>query len=398
MFDHVQAAPPDPILGLTEAFKTDPRPEKINLGVGIYIDDTGKTPILNCVREAEARLLTREQSKSYMPIQGIPEYAASVQRTLFPEQDNELDSGRFLTVHAPGGTGALAIGAALLNELSPSAKVWLSSPTWANHKGIFTRAGLQLAAYPYYNMDSQSLEFDAMMDTLETIPAGDVAVFHVCCHNPTGIDLNEQQWMAVAACAAERGWLPFLDFAYQGFAEGLIEDRAPLDAFITHRVDCFIASSFSKNMGLYSERTGALTAMLSTAPKAAIILSRLKKVIRTIYSNPPAHGGLIAAEILTDPALTRQWIAEVNGMRERIRDMRHQFVKTMRVYCPDRDFTFIDGQKGMFSFCGLTTEQLEWLIKEKSIYAVSSGRINIAAITRANIDYLCQSIAEALTR
>ena len=396
MWKEVEAAPADPILGLTEAFKNDPNPRKVNLGVGVYKDNKKKTPILKCIKEAERRLIETENSKGYLPIPGDPSYAASVAKLLFGADSEVLASGRSACLHTPGGTGALRVGANLLKQFKPEAKVWVSSPTWANHKGIFTAAGFQLGDYPYYDAETRGVAFDAMKTALDEVPAGDIVLLHVCCHNPTGADLDPEQWDEVVALAAARGWMPFLDFAYQGFGSGIEKDRLAIEKFAAAGIDCFIASSFSKNFGLYNERTGALTILSPSAAEAKVAVSHAKLAVRVNYSNPPAHGGLASGIVLNDEALFQQWIGEVAEMRDRIKAMRSALVDGLAERGVEQDFSFINRQNGMFSFSGLSDEIVAWLREHKSIYIVKGGRINVAGLTSANIDYVCDSIAEAL--
>jgi aspartate aminotransferase/aromatic-amino-acid transaminase len=396
MWKEIEAAPADPILGLTEAFKNDSNPKKVNLGVGVYKDDKGQTPILNCIKEAERRLVDTENSKGYLPIPGAPAYAAGVATLLFGADSEVLASGRSTTLHTPGGTGALRVGADLLKQFKPEAKVWVSSPTWANHKGIFAAASFALADYPYYDSSTRGVAFDAMMDALKDVPAGDIVLLHVCCHNPTGADLNPEQWDSVVALAAAKGWMPFLDFAYQGFGSGIEQDRGAVEKFSAAGIDCFIASSFSKNFGLYNERTGALTILSPTAAETRVAVSHAKLTVRVNYSNPPAHGGLAAGIVLDDTALYQQWIGELAEMRDRIKTMRSALVDGLAERGVKQDFSFINQQNGMFSFSGLSDEIVAWLRENRSIYIVKGGRINVAGLTSANIDYVCDSIAEAL--
>ena len=398
MWQNIEAAPADSILGLTEAFRNDPNPAKVNLGVGVYKDEAGKTPILNCVKAAEKLLLERESTKSYLPISGDPLYAAEVQKLLFGEKGEVVTSGRAVTAHAPGGTGALRVGGDLLKKFYPQAKVWISKPTWANHKGVFKTAGFELAEYDYYHADTKAVDFEAMVASLEKIPAGDIVLLHACCHNPSGVDLSNDQWQKVAAIGAAKGWIPFLDFAYQGFGEGIEEDRYGIEVFAANAGDLFIASSFSKNFGLYNERTGALTIVSPTAGEAAVAMSHLKSTIRVIYSNPPAHGGLIVATILSNPELRAQWLEELAGMRNRIKAMRAALVDGLTARGVKGDFSSITTQRGMFSFSGLSDDIVQWLRANKSIYVVGGGRINLAGLTKNNIGYVCDAIDEALNR
>jgi len=395
MWQNITAAPADSILGLTDAFRKDPNPQKVNLGVGVYKDESGRTPILDCVKAAEKLLLERENSKTYLPISGDPLYAAEVQKLLFGDSSEVITSNRAATAHAPGGTGALRVGGDLLKKFYPAAKVWISKPTWANHKGVFTTCGFPLAEYAYYNASSRALDFSAMVADLQTIPAGDIVLLHACCHNPSGVDLTADQWKEVAAIGLEKGWVAFLDFAYQGFGEGLEEDRSGIDAFAATGTDFFIASSYSKNFGLYNERTGALTIVSPTAADAVVAMSHLKTTIRVIYSNPPAHGGLIVATILSTPQLREQWLQELAAMRNRIKAMRVALVEGLAARRVKGDFSSITSQRGMFSFSGLSDEVVQWLRANKSIYVVAGGRINLAGLTQANIGYVCDAIAEA---
>jgi aspartate aminotransferase/aromatic-amino-acid transaminase len=396
MFKGLEAAPADAILGLTEAYKADTNPQKINLGVGIYKDDEGVTPVLKSVKQAEERLLTSEKTKSYLPINGSPVYAGHVQALIFGDESTVLADNRARTVHTPGGTGALRMAADLVVRLGASRNVWVSDPTWANHKGIFQAAGFEINTYPYYNAESKGVDFDRMLEGLAKVPAGDLVVLHVCCHNPTGVDLDVEQWKQVAETAAAQGWIPLLDFAYQGFASGLVEDRIAVELLAGALEEFFVASSFSKNFGLYRERTGALTVVAANACDADAMFSHLKKTIRVCYSNPPAHGGMIVETVLGDEGLRAAWVDELASMRERIAGVRKTFVERLRELGVPRDFSFIERQNGMFSFSALSPGQIQFLRDEKGIYIVKGGRINVAGITSKNIEYLCASIDEAL--
>ncbi len=398
MWKNIEAAPADSILGLTEAFKKETNSQKVNLGVGVYKDDAGNTPVLQSVKAAEKILLEKEKTKSYLPISGDPVYGSCVQKLLFGEGSEVIENGRAATVHAPGGTGALRVGADLLKKFNPQAKVWVSKPTWANHKGIFSAAGFGIAEYAYYDASKMSLDFPALVASLESVPEGDIVLLHACCHNPSGVDLNEDQWRQVVEIAKARGWVPFLDFAYQGFGAGVNEDRFAVEAFAAAGCDFLVASSFSKNFGLYNERTGALTVISPTREESVVAMSHLKTTIRVIYSNPPAHGGLVAATILSDQELYKQWIEELAAMRERIVAMRGALVDGIAARGIDRDFSFIKEQRGMFSFSGLNDDIVAWLRDNKAIYVVGGGRINLAGLTTANIDYVCDAIAEALKK
>ena len=396
MWKSVAAAPADSILGLTEAFNNDPNPNKVNLGAGVYKDDRGITPVLDCVKDVERILLGTEQSKSYLPITGDPLYTACVQRLIFGENSEAISSSRAATAHAPGGTGALRIGAELIRAFRPAAAVWVSSPTWANHKGIFAAAGFEVKSYPYYNSDTKGLNYEQMIQALAQVPAGDVVLLHGCCHNPSGVDLNDEQWAEVAALAADKGWLGFIDFAYQGFGTSVEADRRSVEEFAATGCDFFVASSFSKNFGLYNERTGAITVISPSAAETEVALSHLKTTVRVCYSNPPAHGGLIVRTILSEPSLEKSWRSELAQMCNRIVDMRTALVDGLARRGVDQDFSYIRRQRGMFSFSGLTDETVAWLRQQKAIYVVGGGRMNIAGLTSANIDYVCDAIAEAL--
>ena len=396
MFDAILPAPPDSILGLTDAWKTDPNPSKVNLGVGVYKDASGNTPILAAVKAAEGAILQAATTKSYMPISGAPEYGRCVQELLFGGMHEILSSGRARTAHTPGGTAALRAGADFLKKVSPNATVWMSAPTWANHKGVFGAAGMPTADYPYYDALTRGLDFARMQEMLEQIPAGDIVLLHACCHNPSGVDLTSEQWQTVAAIAARRGWLPFLDFAYQGFGDGLVEDRAGVLALAAVCPELLVASSFSKNFGLYQDRVGALTLVAGSAAAANSAFSNVEIVIRVNYSNPPAHGGLIVTRILTDEVLRGQWLGELTAMREHIAATRVEFVAGLAAHGVMGDFSFIARQKGMFSFSGLSDVQVKFLREARSIYIVGGGRINVAGITASNLEYLCTSIREAL--
>jgi aspartate aminotransferase len=395
-FDTVSKAPDDAILGLNEAFTRDPNPEKINLSVGVFKDATGQTPILRTVKQAEARILQNEQTKTYLGIQGSDEYGRAVQELLFGPNHPVVTAGRTAAVHTPGGTGALRVAADFLKKLFPAAKVWLSEPTWPNHPSVFQAAGLQVATYPYFDAAGNTLAFERLMTALGDIPSGDVVLLHGCCHNPTGVDPTSDQWRQIADGVARRGLVPFVDFAYQGLAEGIREDAAGVAALTRTGCDLLVASSFSKNFGLYSERVGALTVVCGTDAVAEAVMSQLKVCIRTNYSNPPAHGAEIVTTILGDPQLRRMWEDEVRDIRERISGMRSLFVRTLAEVGIQRDFSFIARQRGMFSFSGLTPEQVRRLRDEHAIYIVGSGRINVAGMTPDNVRPLCTAIADVL--
>ena len=396
MWKGVHAAPVDSIFGLTEAFKNDSNPRKVNLGVGVYQDDDGNTPILKCVKKAERMLLENECTKSYLPISGDPLYGANVQQLLFGGESEVIAHKRAVTAHAPGGTGALRVGAQLLKKMRPQAKVWVSSPTWANHVGIFADTGVELKEYAYYDAATHGLDSEGMFASLEEIPQGDIVLLHACCHNPSGVDPSEEQWRRLVAIAKEKQWLPFLDFAYQGLGDGVKRDRICVEIMAEACIDFIVASSFSKNFGLYNERTGALTIVAPSAAEAEVAMSHLKKTVRGRYSNPPAHGGLTVAAILDSEELCSLWRRELGAMRERIIAMRTALVDGLAARGVAGDFSYIKQQRGMFSFSGLDDETVAWLRDNRGIYVVGGGRINVAGLTTKNVDYVCDAISEAL--
>ncbi|MGB0941385.1 MAG: amino acid aminotransferase [Marinomonas sp.] len=393
MFENIQAAPADPILGLNESFANETSPNKINLGVGVYKDEQGKTPILQAVKQAEERLLSSETSKSYLSIEGTSQYREAVQGLLFGQDHPIITKKLAHTAHTPGGTGALRIAAEFIKKHIPNATVWVSNPTWANHQAVFQSVGLEVASYAYYDAVNKSLDFEAMLASLSQIPEGDVVLFHGCCHNPTGIDPTTEQWQQLANLCSKQGFLPLFDFAYQGFGVGLEEDAKGLRTFTQQVPEMLIASSFSKNFGLYNERVGAITLVCDTTEQVDAAFTQLQRTIRTNYSNPPAHGAAIVTEILSDPALRSLWEMELESMRKRIHEMRSLFVSTLRANGVDQDFSFISRQQGMFSFSGLTPDQVSRLRQEFAIYIVGSGRINVAGITHENIKPLCDAIS-----
>lgn len=397
MFSNLPMAPPDAILGLSEAFERDPNPAKINLSVGVYKDAQGRTPILSTVKKAEERLVREESTKGYLSISGAPQYARAVQQLLFPAGHEVLASERIATAQTPGGTGGLRVAADFLKQMFPGTTVWLSQPTWPNHPNIFAAAGLPVKTYPYFDKATNGIAWQAMLDTLQQIPAGDVLLLHGCCHNPTGADPTPDQWQTIALVTRERGILPLVDFAYQGFGSGLREDAVGLEALAQPGSELLVCSSFSKNFGLYRERVGAISVIGESDDAAARALSQIKSAIRANYSNPPAHGAAVVTTILTDPELRSQWEQELADMRARINGMRELFVQTLADKGVPGDFSFIRHQKGMFSFSGLTKEQVHTLRDRYAIYIVDSGRINVAGMTEANMDQLCTAIKEVVT-
>lgn len=398
MFESVEMAPADPILGLSAAFREDPNPAKINLGVGEYRDTDGNTPVLQTVKEVEEQLLADETSKSYLDIEGSPEYGAAVRALLFGEAnaDEPAPGRRAITLQTPGGTGALRLAGDFIHRHYPGSRLWLSDPTWANHPKIFEAAGVEVLSYPYFDSTVNELDFEGLKQGLQQkLAAGDLVLLHGCCHNPCGADPSPEQWREIGELLASRGAIPFVDFAYQGFAQGLEADALGLRALMPSCPELLIASSFSKNFALYKERVGALTAVTPAASTAAV-MSHLKVCVRTNFSNPPAHGGAIVAGIIHNPELRQRWESELAAMRDRINGMRTLYVRTLKAKGVSLDFSFIERQRGMFSFSGLNKAQVDQLRERFSIYIVGSGRINVAAITPTNADGLCEAIASVL--
>ena len=394
MFEFLPIAPPDSILGLSDAFAKDPRPGKINLTVGVYKTEEGSTPILATVKKAEVKLLNTENTKGYMPIEGHLEYLKAVVGLVFSDQ---LDHGRVAAAQTPGGTGALRVGADTVAKHFPGTRIWLSNPTWANHGSIFQAAGLDTPVYTYLSADKTSLDFSGMVENLERDGRpGDLVCLHACCHNPTGIDPTLEQWSQIADLLAKKKMIPFVDFAYQGFGDGLMEDAKPLYALLAKNPEVIVCSSFSKNFGLYSERVGAVMLVSADASKTEAALSQIRQAIRCNYSNPPRHGASTVAIILNDATLRAEWNAEVDAMRNRISQMRSMFIEGMKKTGIDRDFSFLKRQKGMFSYSGLNSMQADWLKNERGIYIVGTGRINVAGMAPQTMEILCQSIADCI--
>lgn len=396
MFERVSAAPADPILGLNEAFAADPRTDKVNLGVGVFMNDEGVTPILDTVKQAEARLVKEETTKSYLAISGDSEYGKQVQALLFGADSAVIGEGRARTAQTPGGTGALRLAADLMVTQLGVKKIHVSDPTWANHGNVFKGAGLEVVNYRYYDNQSYSLDFDGMLADLAKVPAEDAVLLHGCCHNPTGVDPSPEQWQQLADLAAERGFVVLFDFAYQGFARGMDEDAVGLRAFAAKVPEMLVSSSFSKNFGLYNERVGAMTLVAGNSDTADAAFSQVKTLARGNYSNPPAHGAKVVATILTDEKLRAAWIEEVAAMRDHIQQLRDLMVAKLAERGAKRDFSFISRQNGMFSFTGLTPEQVKTLKDEHGLYMVGSGRINVAGMSRSNIDTVCDAIVAVL--
>ncbi|MGK7245419.1 amino acid aminotransferase [Buttiauxella agrestis] len=396
MFENITAAPANPILGLANLFRADDRPTKINLGIGVYKDETGKTPVLTSVKKAELYLLENENTKNYLGIDGIPEFGHCTQELLFGKGNALSAAKRARTAQTPGGTGALRVAADFLAKNTTAKRVWVSNPSWPNHKSVFNSAGLEVCEYDYYDAQNHSLNFDGLVSSLQAAQAGDVVLFHGCCHNPTGIDPTAEQWKVLAEMSQAKGWLPLFDFAYQGFARGLEEDAEGLRIFAASHQELIVASSYSKNFGLYNERVGACTLVAANADTVDRAFSQMKSVIRANYSNPPAHGASVVATILSNEALRTIWEQELSDMRQRIHRMRQLFVNTLQEKGADRDFSFIINQNGMFSFSGLTKEQVLRLREEFGVYAVASGRVNVAGMTPDNMAPLCEAIVAVL--
>ncbi|HRF11055.1 MAG: amino acid aminotransferase [Candidatus Accumulibacter phosphatis] len=396
IFAAVEMAPRDPILGLTESFNADARSTKVNLGVGVYLDGSGKVPLLSAVKLAEKARLEAMPPRAYQPIDGLAAYNQIVQKLLFGADSALLADGRVLTIEALGGTGALKVGADYLRRLLPDATVYLSDPSWENHRALFENAGFTVATYPYYDPATRAVNFAAMQAGLNALPAGSIVVLHACCHNPTGADLDAAQWRQVIDVLSARGLLAFVDIAYQGFADGLEEDALALRLFAESGLQFLVASSFSKSFSLYGERVGALSVVTANRDETARVLSQIKRIVRTNYSSPPTHGGAIVAAVLSSPELHQMWEEELAEMRGRIRAMRISLVDKLRGRGVSQDYSFVIRQRGMFSYTGLSVEQVDRMREEFGIYAVSTGRICLAALNTHNIDYVADAIAAVL--
>ena len=392
----VPMAPSDPILGVTEAFVADPSPKKVNLGVGVYTDDDGKIPLLESVRHAESERLKTASPRGYLPIDGLAAYDKAVQELVFGPESSAVLENRIVTVQALGGTGGLKVGADFLKRINPDAQVWISEPSWENHRQLFEAAGFTVKSYPYYDPATHGIEFPGMLRALQALPAGTIVVLHACCHNPTGVDLAPEQWNQLLETVKSRALLPFLDLAYQGFGESPDADAYAARLFAAATSPVFLSSSFSKSFSLYGERVGALSVVAGSAEEATRVLSQVKRIVRTNYSNPPTHGGQIVATVLNAPQLRSLWQRELGAMRERINAMRKQLVASIHSRVPDADFSFVLRQRGMFSYSGLTKEQVHRLRDEFSIYAIDTGRICVAALNSKNVDYVADAIAKVI--
>ena len=396
LFSSVELAPRDPILGLNEQFAADTNPNKVNLGVGVYFDENGKLPLLQCVQAAEKAMMAAPKPRGYLPIDGIAAYDDGVKKLVFGAESEPYRSGRVATVQGLGGTGALKIGADFLKHLNPNARVLISDPSWENHRALFTQAGFEVGTYRYYDAATRALNFEGMLADLNAAAPGTIVVLHACCHNPTGYDISAAQWDQVIAAVKARGLTPFLDMAYQGFAEGIAEDGAVIGKFVAAGLTFFVSTSFSKSFSLYGERVGALSVLCADKDEAARVLSQLKIMIRTNYSNPPTHGGAVVATVLGDAALRAQWEQELAGMRTRIKAMRKKLVDGLKAAGVKQDMGFITTQIGMFSYSGLSKEQMVRLRNEFGVYGTDTGRMCVATLNEKNIDYVCQSIAKVM--
>jgi aspartate aminotransferase len=396
MFENLKPVAIDPILGLMVAFKADNRAEKIDLGVGVYQDDRGRTPVMASVKEAESRLMELETTKSYQGMAGDPDYNQRMMELLLGKDHSILSTGRVKSIQAPGGSGALRVGAEVIRRARPESKLWVGMPTWPNHIPLLGSAGFDIKQYPYYDVDARQVDTDKMMEALRQVPVGDLVLLHGCCHNPTGADLTNEQWDSIADLALERGFIPFIDTAYQGLGNGLDEDAYGMRMMAERLPEVIIASSCSKNFGLYRERTGSITFIAETSEQADIVVSQAMSTARSIYSMPPAHGALLVSMVLGDPQLRSQWEAELEEVRLRIKSMRNLLCDSLENNAAGMDFNHIKRQNGMFSFLGITTPQLERLRTEFGIYIVSSTRINLAGVNSNNIEYLTQSLLTVL--
>jgi aromatic-amino-acid transaminase len=396
LFTAVEMAPRDPILGLNEQFNADPNPAKVNLGVGVYYDDNGKLPLLQCVQAAEKQMMADPKARGYLPIDGIAAYDAAVKGLVFGADSEPVKSGRVATVQGIGGTGGLKVGADFLKKLSPNAKVLISDPSWENHRALFSQAGFVVENYPYYDAAKRGVNFDGMLAALNAAAEGTIVVLHACCHNPTGYDITAAQWDQVIAAVKARKLTPFLDMAYQGFGHGIAEDGAIIGKFVAAGLNFFVSTSFSKSFSLYGERVGALSVLCESKEEADRVLSQLKLVIRTNYSNPQIHGGMVVAMVLNTPALRTQWEQELGEMRVRIKAMRQKLVDGLKAAGVKEDMSFITAQIGMFSYSGLSKDQMVRLRNEFGVYGTDTGRMCVAALNSKNIDYVCASIAKVV--
>ncbi len=393
MFEALQPAAADAILGLIGEHSADPRAEKVDLGVGVYRTEAGETPVLRAVKKAEHRLVGSQGTKAYVGTAGDPQFNAGMQQLVFAES---VDAGRIATIQTPGGSGSLRVGAGMILKGNPNAVAWVSDPTWANHTPLLGGAGLQLKVYPYYDAESHSICLDDMLETLRGADAGDVVLLHGCCHNPSGLDPSEEQWRAITDVIVERQLVPFVDLAYQGFASGLDEDAFGVRLLASRVPEMILSTSCSKNFGLYRDRVGSLSILARDAESCAVIDTQMNSYVRTLYSMPPDHGGAVVSMILHDDELRAEWVAELDEMRERLNGMGKLLHDALREKAPAHDFSHLLHSKGMFCFLGVSAEQVERLKKDFGVYMVGSSRINVAGITPSNVEYLATSIAAVL--
>jgi aromatic-amino-acid transaminase len=396
LFTAVEMAPRDPILGLNEQFAADTNPNKVNLGVGVYFDDNGKLPLLECVQSAEKAMMDKPTARGYLPIDGIAAYDAAVKSLVFGADSEPVTSGRVATVQGIGGTGGLKIGADFLKKVSPNAKVLISDPSWENHRALFTNAGFQVESYDYYDAEKRGVNFEGMLASLNAAAAGTIVVLHACCHNPTGYDISAAQWEQVISVVKAKSLTPFLDMAYQGFGHGITEDGAVIGKFVAAGLNFLVSTSFSKSFSLYGERVGALSVVCADKEECSRVLSQLKIVIRTNYSNPPIHGGAVVAAVLAHPEWRATWEKELGEMRVRIKAMRQKLVDGLKAAGVKQDMSFITTQIGMFSYSGLNKDQMVRLRSEFGVYGTDTGRMCVAALNSKNIDYVCQAIAKVV--
>ena len=396
MFEHVDAYAGDPILTLNENFQKDPRPGRINLSIGIYFDDAGRLPVMQAVREAESSLLQSIGPRSYLPMTGLAEYRTQIQHLLFGADHEAVTSGRTVTIQSLGGSGALKVGADFLRKYFPASQVWISDPTWDNHRAIFEGAGFPVNTYPYYDAATGGLRFDAMLEAIRALPSRSVVLLHACCHNPTGVDLSAAQWAELIPVMAERGLIPYVDIAYQGFGDGVREDAFALRMLADAGLAFFVANSFSKSFSLYGERVGGLSVVCPNAAEAALVAGQLQVAVRKNYSSPPTHGARIVARVLAEPALHAAWVAELDAMRERIRQMRQRLHDVLAARVPGRDFSYFLTQRGMFSYTGLSAAQVDVLREQHGVYLVRSGRMCVAGLNSGNVEPTAEAIAAVL--
>lgn len=396
LFSGLEAAPPDPILGLVAQFNADPNPKKVNLCIGVYQDEAGQVPRLDCVVQAEELMLKQKNSPSYLPIEGILDFTKATQKLIFGGDSKIVNEGKIATVQTPGGTAACKVVADFLKRITPKSTIYLSDPSWENHRAICEAAGLNVSSYPYYDPATKGLAWTAMRDCIAKLPVDSIILVHACCHNPTGVDLNKDQWLELRDIVKSRGIITFLDMAYQGFGNGLDEDAFSVRLFAESGIPCLVASSYSKSFSIYNERVGALSAVCSSADEAKIVLSQLRKTIRSNYSNPPAHGARAVQTVLNNPTLRSIWDRELAQMRTRITAMRKAFAEELKQQNVEISFDAITNQCGMFSYTGLSKPQIDWLLKERGVYLVGSGRMCVAALNQNNLKYVAESFAQAI--